>query len=125
MHNTYNSIVKCLKKVILGSTSLCVFHRISRFLMPPLSPHEFYNSAVFNFHTVVMCPVLSVPNNGIITYSEEASPTLGFMETATYSCVVGHGLSGGDRVRTCVGVAGSSGVWTGIAPRCEGRPTAL
>ena len=71
--------------------------------------------------TAVMCPVLFVPENGSITYSEEPSPTLGFMEMATYSCDDGFGLSGGDGVRTCVGPAGSSGEWTGVAPTCEGN----
>ena len=75
--------------------------------------------------TAIMCPMLSTPSNGIITYSEEPSPTLGFMETATYSCAVGYGLSGGDRVRTCVGPAGSSGEWTGITPRCESESYTL
>ena len=85
----------------------------------------FDNLAVFQLHTAIMCPVLPVPNNGIITYSEEVSPTLGFMETATYSCDVGYRLSGGDRVRICVGAAGSSGEWSGNAPRCEGKPYTL
>ena len=71
----------------------------------------------------VMCPVLSAPVNGLITYSEEASPTLGFMETATYNCDDGYALSGEDRVRTCVGPAGSFGEWTGTAPTCQGELT--
>ena len=69
-----------------------------------------------------MCPLLSDPGNGVITYSEDSSPSLGFMETATYSCNTGFGLSGGDTVRTCVGAAGSSGEWTGTAPTCQGKP---
>ncbi len=67
-----------------------------------------------------MCPALDNPGNGIIAYSEETSSSLGFMETATYSCNNGFGLSGGDTVRTCVGMAGSSGEWTGIPPTCLG-----
>ncbi len=66
-----------------------------------------------------MCPVLTPPPNGIITYTEEPSESLGFMEMATYSCNLGFGLSGGDIVRTCTGPAGSSGEWTGTAPSCE------
>ena len=69
-----------------------------------------------------MCPLLSDPGNGVITYSEDSSPSLGFMETATYSCNTGFGLSGGDTVRTCVGAAGSSGEWTRTAPTCQGKP---
>ena len=73
--------------------------------------------------SVVKCPLLSYPENGIITYSEETSLLLGFMETANYSCNVGFGLSGGDTVRTCEGAAGSSGEWTGSAPSCQGELT--
>ena len=68
-----------------------------------------------------MCPVLSAPENGVITYSEDSSSSLGFMETATYSCNTGFGLSSGYSVRTCVGAAGSSGEWTGTAPTCQGN----
>ena len=69
----------------------------------------------------VMCPVLSDPANGVITYSEVPDSSVGFMETATYSCNTGFGLSSGDTVRTCVGAAGSSGEWTGTAPTCQGE----
>ena len=82
-------------------------------------PYTIYIYTGLAHCTAVVCPVLSAPKNGFITYSEEASPTLGFMETAAYSCNVGYGLSGGDRVRTCVGPAGSSGEWSGTAPTCQ------
>ena len=65
-----------------------------------------------------MCPLLPYPDNGFITYTEQGI-SLGFMETATYACNPGYGLSGGDTVRTCVGAAGSSGEWSGVAPTCE------
>ena len=81
------------------------------------------NDSTFNGvypYTAVLCPPLSSPENGLITYSEEFSSSLGFMETATYSCNSGYGLSGGDTVRTCVGAAGSSGEWSGTAPTCQG-----
>ena len=71
-----------------------------------------------------MCPQLFDPENGVITYSVDSSSSLGFMETATYSCITGFGLSSGDIVRTCVGAAGSSGEWTGTAaPTCQGEVT--
>ena len=66
-----------------------------------------------------MCPVLFAPENGVVTYSEGSGSSLGLMETATYSCNTGFGLSSGDTVRTCVGAAGSSGEWTGTAPTCQ------
>ncbi len=67
-----------------------------------------------------MCPPLLPPANGYISYTEEFSDSFGFMEMATYNCITGFGLSGGDVVRTCTGPAGSSGEWTGTAPTCEG-----
>ena len=71
-----------------------------------------------------MCPVLPAPENGITSYSEDSSP-LGFMEMATYSCNPGFGLSGGNRVRTCTGAAGSSEEWNGTTPTCQGTYKAL
>lgn len=67
--------------------------------------------------------MLLPPANGLITYTEEYSPTFGFMEMATYDCNAGFGLSGGDTVRTCVGFPGATGVWNGTAPVCEGEPS--
>ena len=41
---------------------------------------------------------------------------------ASYSCVSGFGMSGGDATRTCGGDGSSpSGVWSGVAPSCGGR----
>ena len=68
----------------------------------------------------IMCPILPRLTNGDITYTELTGSTVGFMEMATYSCNTGYGLSGEDTVRTCVGAAGGSGEWNGIAPTCEG-----
>ena len=80
---------------------------------------------IVTINPAVMCPVLFVPENGVITYSEDSGSSQGFMETATYSCNTGFGLSSGDTVRTCVGAAGSSGEWTGTAPTCQGELTPL
>ena len=72
--------------------------------------------------TAIMCPALFPPANGYISYTEEFSPSFGFMEMAAYSCNAGFGLSSGNPVRTCSGVsAGSSGDWDGIPPTCEGE----
>ncbi len=64
-----------------------------------------------------MCPELTSPMNGIITFSEETS---GFMTMATYRCNPGYGLSGGDSVRTCTSSSVGAGEWTGTSPTCEG-----
>ena len=40
---------------------------------------------------------------------------------ASYSCVSGFGLSGGDATRTCEGDGSSpTGVWSGVVPSCGG-----
>ncbi len=66
-----------------------------------------------------MCPELVEPTNGDITFS---GATSGFVfMTATYSCDLGYGLSGGNTtVRTCTSNMGP-GEWTGTAPLCEGE----
>ena len=68
-----------------------------------------------------MCQALSPPGNGQITYSTTVTLEATFNTTVTYSCDIGFGLSGGDRVRTCEGDGISlEGMWTGDAPTCEG-----
>ncbi len=69
------------------------------------------------YFTVVVCPDLIEPTNGVITFS---GATSGFMTTATYSCDSGYGLSGEDTARTCTSNMGP-GEWTGTAPTCEGE----
>ena len=71
-----------------------------------------------DIHTAVMCQNLVKPVNGTITFSEE---TTGFMVLANYSCITGYALSGGNKVRMCIGSPGSSGEWNGTAPTCEGE----
>ena len=68
------------------------------------------------------CPNLSAPENGAITYSENA---VGFVRRADYACNSGFQMSDGDTVRTCVSASGSSGEWTGTAPTCEGKNYSL
>ena len=71
-------------------------------------------------HIAISCHKLSTIKNGNITYSNSS---LGFNETATYRCDPDFLLINGDTVRTCVGAAGSSGEWTGIAPTCQMQGT--
>ncbi len=71
-------------------------------------------------HPALTCASLTAPNNGMITYATDTTAPFDYQTTATYSCNPGYGLSGGDTVRTCTGLADSSGEWTGTAPTCEG-----
>ncbi len=65
-----------------------------------------------------MCLDLPVPTNGVITYSPDTTSPYDYRTVATYSCLDGYGLAGGDKTRECLGM------WTGIAPTCERKYTA-
>ncbi len=65
------------------------------------------------------CTSLAIPTNGIITYATDTIAPFNYQTMATYSCVAGYGLSGGDTVRTCETASGG-GSWVGSAPTCEG-----
>ena len=68
----------------------------------------------------ITCPILQSPADGFITFTEGSSSSLQFMINATYGCNPGYGLSGGDRMRTCVGSTAGPGEWSGTAPICIG-----
>ncbi len=59
-----------------------------------------------------MCPTLTDPVNGHITFGTD--PVTSDL-TATYACDSGYGLSIGDSVRVC-----SGSEWSGIDAVCEG-----
>ena len=73
--------------------------------------------------TAVKCSSLVAPTNGMITYATDTTAPFDYQTTATYSCISGFGLSGGDRVRTCVSSSAGPGEWSGIEPTCEGTDT--
>ena len=68
---------------------------------------------------VIICPTLSAPTDGRVTYSTSlpfVSETM-----ATYFCDTGFGLSGGDVTSICGGDGSSpNGMWSGTPPVCEG-----
>ncbi len=72
-----------------------------------------------------MCPTLSVPINGSVTYTSTADEdgSYRFNVVATYSCNIGFSLVG-DSNRTCTGDGSSTtGTFSGMAPNCEGMYT--
>ena len=71
-------------------------------------------------NTAITCSGLSTPSNGIITYTTDTTAPFDYLTTATYVCNTGYGLSGGNRVRNCVGSVAGPGEWSGTAPTCEG-----
>ena len=81
------------------------------------------NKSILNLSccTVIICPSPLVPMNGVVIYSHSASELYSFETIAEYRCEPGFGLSRGDPVRICEGDGSSpTGVWSGVAPRCEG-----
>ena len=78
--------------------------------------------SVQSSHVGITCPPIQSPVNGFITFSDGsvASSVFQFLTNVTYVCDTGYGLSGGDRVRTCVGSVEGPGEWSGTAPTCEG-----
>lgn len=65
----------------------------------------------------IVCPTLSTPFNGQISFSSLLNTA---NVTATYSCDIGFGLSGGDEVLTCGGDGSSpNGEWNGTPPVCD------
>ncbi len=70
----------------------------------------------------MVCPELSEPENGTITYSINQPPPFPFGTEAKYTCNFGLGLEGGDVLRVCLGdVVNTVGQWNGAAPQCNGR----
>ena len=67
----------------------------------------------------VVCPTLTAPMNGLITYAADTTSPFDYQTTAIYSCDTGYGLSIDDSVRTCVS-SGGPGEWNGTEPTCEG-----
>ena len=81
---------------------------------------------IFLFHfflsAEITCQVLSSPENGLIIYSPTVTSEATYNTTATYSCDLGFGLSGGEEERTCEGDGISlDGMWSGITPTCKGN----
>ena len=72
-------------------------------------------------YAVIECSDLNPPSNGYITYNPNATSPYDYMTTATYDCLEGFVLSGGDRTRECVRLRQGDEGWSGIAPTCEGE----
>lgn len=75
----------------------------------------------FNHVLGILCPELVIPANGFITFTEGFSSEIEFMTNASYGCDPGYGLTGGDRIRTCVGSQSGPGQWSGTPPQCQGK----
>ncbi len=62
------------------------------------------------------CSDLMVQPNGMISYSMGTASPRPVNTVATYTCVTGYTLNGGN-TRTC----GRGGVWSGSPPTCQGK----
>ncbi len=76
---------------------------------------------MFTFSAAVTCSSLTAPTNGDISYATDTSAPFDFETIVTYRCNNGFGLSSGDRARTCIGTPLGGGVWSGVAPTCDGK----
>ncbi len=83
-----------------------------------LTSHLFIQSIA---HAVIIrCQQLTESTNGEVSVSTGThGVNLGVGAVATYSCSNGYGLVG-QATRTCVSDGGSSGIWSGSQPTCEG-----
>ena len=67
-----------------------------------------------------MCPHIPDPENGQIVFTPDKVAPFVTNTTATYSCDPGHGLVGGDAIRTCrENVSSGEGMWSGMPPSCK------
>ncbi len=66
-----------------------------------------------------MCTSLAPQTNGLISFGPDTTSPYDYQTTATYVCIEGYGLFGGDRTRQCNSGSANIGQWSGIAPMCE------
>ncbi len=67
-----------------------------------------------------MCPAISAPPNGGISFNPGNSEPFDYDTMATYTCEAGFGLNRGDPLRICSGDGSSiDGTWTGNMPSCD------
>ncbi len=72
------------------------------------------------YTVIIRCQQLTHLTNGEVSVSiGTLGVNLGVGAVATYSCSNGYGLVG-QVTRTCVSDGGSSGIWSGSEPTCEG-----
>ncbi|XP_032566252.1 complement receptor type 1-like [Chiroxiphia lanceolata] len=75
-------------------------------------------SAVLEFCKRIVCaPPPAIPHG---THSGRSRDTFSYGDVVTYSCDSGHSLAG-DHSILCTSSDGEHGVWSGTAPRCQGR----
>ena len=68
---------------------------------------------------------MTAPPNSDIIYGPDTTAPFDFETAATYRCSIGFGLSGGDRVRTCLSGPFGDGVWSGVSATCDGEKTQI
>ncbi len=73
----------------------------------------------FDTCTATVCTSLAPPTNGFISFGPDTTSPYDYQTTATYVCIEGYGLFGGDRTRQCISESANIGQWSGIAPMCE------
>ena len=67
----------------------------------------------------IVCTALSVPDNGLISYSPDTTPPFDYLTTATYDCNTGFALSGSIPRTLAVCEDLNGGEWVGGRYTCE------
>ena len=71
---------------------------------------------MFCYYTIVGCPMLTDPSNGMVSCSLGDDGVATIEDTCSYTCNTGYVLTG-NAMRTC----GSGGMWDGSGPTCIGK----
>ncbi len=70
-------------------------------------------------YSAIICPPLTVPPNGLITYSPDVNPPFDYQTVANYVCNTGFALSGGTTGSPAVCEDVNGGEWIGDQFTCE------
>ena len=73
---------------------------------------------------MILCPALDELENGQVTYNVDITTDFALDTVATHTCNEGFSLVGRS-TRTCMDddQADTNGVWSGVAPSCQGTAT--
>ena len=117
----------CLLSFTLSFLSTTIMNSAISSLSKPLYDFSAVHSLlvaikhIMSYHTAYECPSLPLLANGQISFSFIQVSPVEFDRAATYSCLPGFEITGGNVTRICRGDESNPfGQWSGTAPTCEG-----